>query len=454
MKRYDGSGHRSAFPALERLLDIHLDPLGGWSGDMFVAALLDAFPEFWPPVQAAIASLQLGAQAECRLVPHRDHVLTGSRFVVGADSSAPSGGQAHHSHDHSHSHDHHEHKHVGHKAWADIRADLTRSDLDASVKKHAIAIFALLAKAEAKVHGIEEDAVAFHEIGAVDSIVDIVAAARLIALIGAARWTAGPLPLGSGRVKTAHGILPVPAPAAAILMQGLPTIDDGIAGERVTPTGAAIARYLLVPDQPLLRHVRRLSRNGTGFGARTMAGISNCLRALAFDEALAQTEGAIGRRQLGVIAFEVDDQSAEDLAAGLDHIRALPGVLDVTQGSVLGKKGRMAAHVQVLVAPSELESAIAACFQETATIGLRYQTTDGAVLRRRFDTIEIGGEKLQVKIVDRPGGEQSAKTEISQVAGLSGHVARERLRRETVAKALGAPAPDGARDRDDSQGDR
>ena len=74
-------------------MDIHLDPLGGWSGDMFVAALLDAFPEFWPPVQAAIASLQLGAQAECRLVPHRDHVLTGSRFVVGADSSAPSGGQ-------------------------------------------------------------------------------------------------------------------------------------------------------------------------------------------------------------------------------------------------------------------------------------------------------------------------------------------------------------------------
>ena len=326
--------------------------------------------------------------------------------------------------------------HAGHTAWADIRDALTRSGLDADVKEHAIAIFALLAKAEAKVHGIEEDAVAFHEVGAVDSIVDIVAAARLIALIGAGRWTSGPLPLGSGRVRTAHGILPVPAPATAILMQGLPTIDDGIAGERVTPTGAAIARYLLVPDQPPLRQPRRLSRNGTGFGARTMPGISNCLRVLAFDEAPAEGEGPIGRRQLGVVTFEVDDQSAEDLAAGLDHIRALPGVLDVTQGSVLGKKGRMAAHIQVLVAPAELDNAIAACFQETTTIGLRYQITDGAILRRRFDTVEIAGEKLQVKIVDRPGGEQSAKTEIAEAAECS----RPCCARAASARSCGAGA--------------
>ena len=437
-------------------MDIHLDPLGGWSGDMFVAALLDAFPEFWPPVQAAIASLELGAQAECRLVPHRDHVLTGSRFLVAADSATPVGGEGRHPRDHSHSHDQHDHApgaHAGHTAWADIRDALTRSSLDAEVKEHAIAIFALLAKAEAKVHGIEEAAVAFHEVGAVDSIVDIVAAARLIALVGAGRWTSAPLPLGSGRVRTAHGVLPVPAPATAILMQGLATIDDGIAGERVTPTGAAIARYLLIPDQPPLRHPRRLSRSGTGFGARTMPGISNCLRVLAFAEA-PEGEGPIGRRQLGIVTFEVDDQSAEDLAVGLDHIRALPGVLDATQGSVFGKRGRMAAHIQVLFAPPELENVIAACFQETTTIGLRYQITDGAVLRRRFATADIAGEKLHVKIVDRPDGETSAKTEISEAAHVRGHVARERLRREAATRALGATEPDGARVRGDSQGDR
>ena len=423
---------------------------------MFVAALLDAFPDFWPPVRTAVAALQLGAEAECRLVPHRDHALTGSRFLVGSDAPAHSASEAGaaHAHNHSHAHGPHDHAHAqqdhgGHTGWADIRSRLTHSSLDAQVKKHAIAIFALLARAEAKVHGIAEDSVAFHEVGAVDSIVDIVAAAQLIAQVRAARWSAGPLPLGSGRVRTAHGILPVPAPATAILMQGLPTIDDGIAGERVTPTGAAIARYLLDADSPQHRRPRVMSRSGTGFGARTMPGISNCLRALTFDEARAEapTQSSIGRRQLGIITFEIDDQSAEDLAAGLDHIRALPGVLDATQGAVLGKKGRMAAHVQILVRPAELENAIVACFEETTTIGLRYCLTDGAVLERRFETIAIADENLRVKIVERPDGAHSAKTESSDVAQHRGHVARERLRREAAGQALGARA-------DKTEGDR
>jgi pyridinium-3,5-bisthiocarboxylic acid mononucleotide nickel chelatase len=437
-------------------LEIHLDPLGGWSGDMFVAALLDAFPEFWPPVRAAIAALGLGAEAECRLVAHRDHALTGSRFLVGAEAPAHSAGEAGapQAHDHSLTPGQHDHAPArgdrhGHTAWADIRADLTGSNLDAEVKKHAIAIFALLAHAEAKVHGIAEDSVAFHEVGAIDSIVDIVAAAQLIALIEAERWTSGPLPLGSGRVRTAHGVLPVPAPATAILMQGLPTIDDGIAGERVTPTGAAIARYLLDADGPPHRRPRVMARSGTGFGARTLPGISNCLRALVFDETkvAAPRQSPIGRREVGVITFEIDDQSAEDLAAGLDHIRALPGVLDATQGFLLGKKGRMAAHVQVLVTPPELENAIVACFEETTTIGLRYHLTEGAILQRRFEAIEIAGEKLRVKIVDRPDGSRSGKTEAADVGRHRGHVARERLRREAAAQALGRGA-------DKTEGDR
>ena len=137
------------------------------------------------------------------------------------------------------------HPHDGHRAWADIRAELDRSGLDVDVKKHAVAIFELLAEAEAKVHGVEAESVTFHEVGAVDSIVDIVAAAQLIALIRADRWTSAPLPIGSGRINTAHGVLPAPAPAAALLMLGLPVIDDGVPGERVTPTGAALARYLI-----------------------------------------------------------------------------------------------------------------------------------------------------------------------------------------------------------------
>ena len=139
---------------------------------------------------------------------------------------------------------------------------------------------------------------------------------------------------------------------------------------------------------------------------------------------------------MAVITFEIDDQCPEDLAAGLDHIRALPGVFDVTQSSVVGKKGRMAAHVQVLAAPPELENVIIACFEETTTIGLRYQLTEGAVLRRRLETVEIGGEKLQVKIVDRPGGLRSGKAEAADAASHRGHIARARLRREAEDEAL------------------
>jgi uncharacterized protein (TIGR00299 family) protein len=434
-------------------LDIHFDPVGGWSGDMFVAALLDAFPEFWPQVQSTIESLKLAADARCTLVVHRDHGFAGSRFLVDADAAASmhpgNRTPAHRTHDHVHSHDtSRDHAdasaktaYVGRTAWADIRADLARSELDADVGKHALAIFGLLARAEAKAHGIDEAHVTFHEVGAIDSIVDIVAAARLITLIGAERWTSAPLPLGSGRIETAHGVLPVPAPAAAILMQGLQTIDDGIPGERVTPTGAAIACYLI--DSNMARHgrVRRLSRSGTGFGARTLSGISNCLRVLAFDEAKTEADTSRERpfdhRQLGVITFEIDDQTAEDLAAGLDHIRKLSGVFDVTQGFVVGKKGRMVVQIQILVAPSELDDTIAACFNETTTIGLRYQVTDSAILRRAFRTIEVEGEKLQVKVVDRPDGVRSGKTETSNVAKHRGHIARERRRREAVAQAIG-----------------
>jgi uncharacterized protein (TIGR00299 family) protein len=444
---------RRAASSLESSLEVHLDPLGGLSGDMFVAALLDAFPEHWPHVQSTIASLNLGAGAECGLASHRDHSFAGRRFLVGADRTALNLSESQQPPDRhresSHSHEasrHHEHVHPhenrrGHKAWSDIRAELDRSGLDDDVKKHALAIFNLLAEAEAKVHGVEVDAVTFHEVGAVDSIVDIVAAAQLISLIRADRWTSAPLPIGSGRINSAHGVLPIPAPAAALLLQGLPVIDDGVPGERVTPTGAALAAYLIDRHARSDARILRMSRSGVGFGGRTLSGVSNCLRALAFDEAtpLARSAvaGSIDRRQLAVITFEVDDQSPEDLAAGLDHIRGHNEVFDVTQTSVVGKKGRMAVHVQILVSPRELDRVIVACFDETTTIGLRHQLTEGAILRRRLETIEMeGGDNLQVKIVERPGGMQSGKAEAADVASHRGHLKRSRLRGEAVALAL------------------
>ena len=417
---------------------------------MFVAALLDAFPEHLSAVEGAVACLDLGSDAAMRLVAHRDAAgLTGRRFLVRAEEHGRDHGHERgqeHDHDHGghghHGHHHHhddEPRHHGHRAWSSIRTLVEGSPLDARVRREAVAIFEGLAVAEGQVHGVAPEEVSFHEVGAVDSIVDIVAAAQIIALVDAEHWTASALPLGSGRVRTAHGILPVPAPATAVLLRGLDTIDDGIPGERVTPTGAAVARHLLLGAGKPASRPRRLSRSGTGFGTREMAGISNCLRVLAFEPAaefgtLAASQ--FSHRELGVITFEVDDLSAEDLANGLDHVRAMPGIHDVVQGIVFGKKGRVATQVQVLVAPERLDDAIRLCFAETSTIGLRFGTVQGAALPRGFDTVRVDGHDLRTKHVTRPDGSRTVKAEASDVAAAPGHAARLQLRREAEALAL------------------
>lgn len=385
---------------------------------MFVAACLDARPGLWPEVEAAVAALGLGPEAACRLVAHNDGVLAGRRFTVAAEAA--------------HGHRHESHRHGPHRAWAEIREMLTNAALDKSVAERAVEIFSLLAKAEAEVHGLDEPEVTFHEIGAVDSLVDIVAAALLIDRLAAARWTASPLPLGGGRVMTAHGFLPIPAPATALLLRGLPTIDDGIPGERVTPTGAAIARHL-IDDAPRRAPARTIQANGTGFGAKSFPGISNCLRIVLFEELAAPS---MLHEEVGVIEFEIDDQSAEDLSLGLDQLRARDGVLDVVQSVVFGKRGRVGVQVRVLTEPARLDEAIEACFVETATIGLRHHIVRRAVLARGVEEVEVGGRRLRVKTVERPGGRITGKTEAVDVAGQPGHAARSALRRAGEAEAL------------------
>lgn len=399
---------------------IHLDPVGGIAGDMFAAALLDAEPGLEAGCLRAAESV---AHVPCRLLRHHDAVLSGARFAVRADAPHGHGGHAH-------------------AAWADIRARLHEAPLAPDVRHHALGIFEVLAEAEAHVHGIEPEAVTFHEVGAVDSIADIAAAAWLIAAQAQggepATWSIGPLPLGSGRVRTAHGVLPVPAPATALLLTGFAVIDDGIAGERVTPTGAAILRHLRA-DAPAPPGPRRLRHTGIGFGTRTLPGLPNMLRALiSQSDAAAAVPAGHDRRDLLVIGFEVDDQTPEDLAAALDHLRALPGVVDVLQSPVTGKKGRMAAHIQVLTTPDTADAAAEACFRETTTLGLRILHAEGRMLRRRQQATAHDGRTLRVKLAERPDG-ITAKAEHDDVAATPGHAARQRLRGAAEQSALPHP---------------
>lgn len=385
----------------------HFDPVGGIAGDMFVAALLDLNPERADATIAAIreAGLEPGVTLEYRR--YTDGILSGSRFMVAAPPSA----------------EHHDHVH-----WSGLRSRLADSALSPPVRERAIAIFSHLAEAEARVHDKPVDEVAFHEVGAWDSIADIVAAAFLIDALGPCSWSIGPIPLGSGRVRTDHGLLPVPAPATALLLAGLPCFDDGFSGERVTPTGAAIIRHL-DPTTGVGREPRVLRQSGYGFGTRTFDGISNVLRVLRFDSAgAAATLGDT----VGVIEFDVDDQTPEDLARGLEALRAMAGVIDVVQIPVVGKYGRLGTLVRILAEPAHVRAVGEGCLRETTTLGLRLQIQDRIIVKRR--DVTVAGD-INVKIAQRPDG-ATAKAQLSDIAAGASHAGRERIRHQAEAAAL------------------
>ena len=352
----------------------------------------------------------------CKAPEWSDGTITGRRFVVvGANSpfeapamSRPNEMNGFH----------------GHVHWSDIRKHIECSRLASEVKPIAIKIFSHLAEAEAKVHGVATEDVSFHEVGQADSIVDIVGAAFLISATQAT-WSVGPLPLGGGTVETAHGRLPVPAPATAALLEGFPVTDDGVSGERVTPTGAAILRALDCVSRSGLQG--RLLRSGVGFGERKLAGLPNILRATVFSRQSAAKD-CQGHRELGVIPFEVDDQTPEDMAIALERLRAMSGIHDVIQLSAFGKKGRMTTHVQVLADPAHLESAIAACFHETTTIGLRVGRVEGRALRREVKAVPVQDRSVRLKTVRRPDGIRTAKVEADDLLSADGQAARTWLR--------------------------
>jgi uncharacterized protein (TIGR00299 family) protein len=387
---------------------------------MFSAALLDARPDLWPACERAIAAVGLADRTRVSLAAHRDAMLSGSRFVVEVPPRARSGGER------------------SSVCWSDIRERITSAHLDEGVRTSALAIFRALAEAEAAVHGVDAEGVAFHEVGADDSIADILSAAAIISALGRCRWSIGPIPRGRGLVPTEHGMLPIPAPAALALLEGLVVIDDGEQGERVTPTGAAILRHL-APSQEADPVPRRLIGAGIGFGTRMLETRSNVLRASLFAAADAGLRGAgLQGDQVEVLRFEVDDQTGEDLAVALDRLRGVPEVIDVCQWPVLVKKGRMAAAVQVLVLPEAAEGVVGEVLAETTTLGIRRSTVARTTVRREMRDVD----GIPVKLARRPSG-LSAKAEMDDLAHLEGIAARQTERKRVEREAIEKEASDG-----------
>jgi pyridinium-3,5-bisthiocarboxylic acid mononucleotide nickel chelatase len=384
-----------------------LDPVGGVSGDMFIAAMLDAWPFLAEPVFDAVRHGGLPATARVALIERHSGGLAGRGFVFEGHRSAPTG------------------------AYSDVRHRLTEAELSASIRAHALAILRLLAEAEATVHRVAIDDVHFHELADWDTQADIVAAAAIIDRLEGARWHCRPLPLGTGTVRTAHGLLPIPAPATAELLAGFTfRADDGAPGERVTPTGAAILRHL-APRFDGGEPRGRLIATGVGAGSQPLPGIPNVLRVLGF-------AGEPSADDVLVIEFDIDDQSPEELATGLERLRSVPGVRDVATFHGIGKKGRWLQAVRVMADPACRDAVVAAVFDETSTLGVRLRREERAVLARRTVVVDDEGAPVRVKVAERPG-RRTAKPEADDIAARAeGAEGRARLRRVAIDRALRA----------------
>ncbi|VBB42730.1 conserved hypothetical protein [uncultured Desulfatiglans sp.] len=349
----------------------YFDCYAGVSGDMFIGSLLDAGLPF-EELQAALETLplegyRLGMREELR------QGIRGTRFLVEMLQ--------------------HEH---AHRRLGDVRRIIRSSALSAWAKGTAEAVFEILARAEGKVHGLSPDAVTFHEVGAVDSIVDIVGGVFGVERLGIERMHASPLPLGRGFTPSAHGRLPLPAPATLEILAGLEVRDAGTETETVTPTGAALLKVLASSWGPM--PAMRIQRIGYGAGSRDLPDRPNCLRVLIGDAAVAGNAETVL-----MLETNLDDASSEFMGYMMERLFGA-GALDVVFIPVQMKKNRPGTQVQVMAHPVRKDDLTRILFEESLTLGVRVRMCEREVLEREVVTVESPWGPLEVKRVKGPGG--------------------------------------------------
>ena len=407
---------------------IHLDIVGGIAGDMFISAMLDMCETLKVDVLAAVASVLPEDAGTVSLYKGLNSGISGLRFKLDAKVSDIKTEHEHthshehaHSHKHSHSHEHsHEfrqkealaHTHHHHTTYKYLCELMRQSSLTDEVTSVAIELLSIIARAEAKIHDKTLDDVHFHELADWDSLMDVVASAVILNALKHHRWSLSKLPLGGGLVNTQHGLIPVPAPATAEILVGFQFVDDGIQGERITPTGAAILRYL--SDNSLLTGQPQgiLQATGYGLGTKVFPGMPNILRAMLFD--LNQTS-TNQQDTVVLLEFDIDDMTGEEIALSLDLIREQHGVVDVVVQTARGKKNRAVELIRIMASTEHYQNIIKYCFLQTTTIGLRYRFETRNYLPRHHH--EIDGNAY--KSVDRPDGIETIKIEHDELMPLS-----------------------------------
>jgi uncharacterized protein (TIGR00299 family) protein len=349
----------------------YLDCFSGISGDMLLGALLHAGLDL-DDLRARLATLPLsGYTLDTERVT--DHGLSGVRCVVQVEESDP-----------------HVHRHL-----REIRDILAVGRLPQRAHERALAIFTRLAEAEGAIHGVAPEEVGFHEVGAADSIVDIVGTALGFELLGVEEVYCSELPLTSGRVRSSHGPLPVPAPATLELLKTSGVVWKSVPGEGelVTPTGAAVIATLAQFGRPDRMTVQRV---GYGFGQKKLPW-ANCLRLLLGERTAVAT---VERDEIVVLASNIDNMTGEALGWLMERLLAA-GALDVSYAPIQMKKNRPGALLTVLVAPDDAERVAELILRESATLGVRMSHMERRKAGRREEIIEtpLGEARIKLKLL-------------------------------------------------------
>lgn len=376
---------------------LHLDCFSGIAGNMFLGALLDAGLS-----RKALTDELAGLGVDYRLIVKKvTRGAIAARYVdVKLPRAKPHTKRAkEHGHGHSHGHGRH---------FAQIVRVLERAKLDASIRERALATFEALARAEARVHGVPVEKVHFHEVGAVDAIVDITGAAAALALLEVGRVTASPIAVGSnGGVQTDHGLLPVPAPATMELLRGVPVVPAHVEWETVTPTGAALVRTLVEAFEPL--PAMTVEAIGHGAGNDREGPMPNVLRAVLGQGPRADADRVV------LLETNLDDLVPEHF----DHLMEClfdAGALDVSLQHLQMKKNRPGFLVRVLARPQDRVPLASILFAESTAIGVRVTESERVVLRREAARVDTPYGRIRIKRILGPDGDRRASAEYDDCA--------------------------------------
>lgn len=375
---------------------LYIDCSMGAAGDMLTAALLElvddknAFVEKLNSIGIEGVSYKAEESVKCGITGTHMTVL-----VNGVEEGEHM--HDHHDHEHSHEHDHHhEHEHSHHhSSLHDIKHIVEHLNVSEKVRKDVIEVYQLIAEAESHAHGKPVEEIHFHEVGTMDAVADVTAVCMLIDSLNVQKIIASPIHVGSGHVKCAHGILPVPAPATAFILRDCPIYGGGIKSELCTPTGAALLKHFVSEfgDMPVMQ----VSSIGYGMGKKDFA-TANCVRVM-----LGETKG--NDSMIAMLSCNVDDMTAEEIGYAMDRLFENKA-RDVFTVPVGMKKNRPGTLLCVICDVSEKENMAKAIFKNTTTIGIRENIMNRYILDRSIETVDTEYGQIRKKVVSGYGVER------------------------------------------------